>query len=125
MGLFIGIVAGMSSVVPYLSIVVGLAPALLLTYLQFSDWQHVAMVAALFAAAQAIEGFVISPKVLEKAVGLHPVAVMAALLAGGTFCGFIGVLLAVPTAAVLKVVIVELDEAYMRSDFYTGRGRGD
>jgi len=80
------------------------------------------MVAALFAAAQALEGMVISPKVLEKAVGLHPVAVMAALLAGGHFFGFIGILLAVPVAAVLKVALAEMDAAYMKSDFYTGEG---
>lgn len=121
MGLLIGVVAGLANIVPYLSIVVGLAPALLLTWLQFGDLWSPLMVLALFSAAQALEGFVISPKVLEEAVGLHPVAVIAALLIGGSFFGFIGVLIAVPVAAVVKVTLMEMDEEYLKSEFYTGR----
>jgi predicted PurR-regulated permease PerM len=120
MGIFIGIVAGLSNIVPYLPVVVGLAPALILAYLSFGDVSHIALVAALFAGAQAIEGLYITPKVLEKAVGLHPVAVMASLLIGGAFFGFIGVVLAVPVAAALKVILVELDSDYLKSDFYLG-----
>jgi predicted PurR-regulated permease PerM len=118
MGLAIGLAAGMASIVPYLSAVVGFLPALLLTWLQYGDATHVALVMAVFISAQMLEGFVISPKVLEDAVGLHPVAVMAALLAGGHFLGFVGVVIAVPTAAVLKVAIGEADDWYLASDFY-------
>lgn len=118
MGLLIGVVAGMSNIVPYLPAVVGLIPALLLTYLQFGDITHLLLVLLLFGGAQAFEGFVLSPKILEKAVGLHPVAVLAALLVGGSFFGFLGVLLAVPATAVLKVALVEADTAYMKSDFF-------
>lgn len=118
MGLVIGILAGLANIVPYLSIILGLAPALLMTFLQFGDWTHPALVALLFGLAQTFEGFVLTPRVLEKAVGLHPVAVMAALLIGASFFGFIGLLLAVPTAAVIKVALFEMDEAYLKSDFY-------
>lgn len=120
MGLLIGLAAGLANIVPYLAVIVGLAPALLLTYLQFDGWSHPLMVLLLFAGAQALEGFVISPKVLEKALGLHPVAVIVALMAGGAFFGFAGILLAVPAAAVLRVAFEEVDGAYLKSRFYLG-----
>jgi len=126
MGLFIGIVAGLSNIVPYLPVFIGLAPALLMSYLNFGDFAHLAMVLGLFGVAQAIEGLIISPRVLEKAVGLHPVAVMASLLVGGGFFGFIGVLLAVPAAATAKVILAEMDSVYLNSEFYNGPGeKGD
>ncbi len=118
MGLVIGLLAGMANIVPYLSIVLGLAPALLMTYLEFQDLTHVVMVVLLFGGAQALEGFVITPRMLEKAIGLHPVAVMAALLIGANFFGFLGLLLAVPCAAVIKVALFEMDTAYLKSDFF-------
>lgn len=120
MGVLIGLTAGLANIVPYLPIVVGLLPALALTYLQYSDWSHVAMVAGLFAFGQALEGFVITPRTLEKAVGLHPVAVMASILMGAAFFGFIGVLLAVPAAAVIKVALIEMDDAYLSSSLFKG-----
>ena len=118
MGLVIGMVAGLANVVPYLAVLVGFAPAVLLTYLEFGDWQHPAMVVAVFGVAQALEGFVISPKVLEESVGLHPVAIMASILVGAHFFGFIGLLLAVPAAAVIKVALEEFDGLYKSSDLY-------
>ena len=120
MGVLIGLTAGLANIVPYLPIIVGFLPALALTYLQYSDWSHVAMVAVLFGFGQALEGFVITPRTLEKAVGLHPVAVMASILMGAAFFGFIGVLLAVPTAAVVKVALIEMDDAYLSSTFFKG-----
>jgi predicted PurR-regulated permease PerM len=123
-GVLIGLLAGLANIVPYLPVVVGLLPALILTYLQYSDWQHVGMVAGLFALGMAVEGFVITPRTLEKAVGLHPVAVMASILMGAVFFGFIGVLLAVPTAAVVKVALVELDGAYLSSAFFNAGDEG-
>ncbi|VAX18311.1 hypothetical protein MNBD_NITROSPINAE02-1063 [hydrothermal vent metagenome] len=118
MGLAIGLLAGMANIVPYLSIVLGLVPALIMTYLEFQDLSHLVMVALLFGGAQALEGFVITPRTLEKAVGLHPVAVMAALLVGANFFGFLGLLLAVPSAAAIKVALFEMDTAYLESDFF-------
>jgi len=120
MGLAIGIAAGLSNIVPYLPILAGLVPSLILAWLQYPGPERVLMVAALFAAGLAMEGMVITPRTLEKSVGLHPVAVMAALFIGGAFFGFIGVLLAMPAAAVIKVALMEMGEAYKHSDFYTG-----
>ncbi|MBI4829456.1 MAG: AI-2E family transporter, partial [Nitrospinae bacterium] len=122
MGLFIGLAAGLAGIVPYLMVVVGLIPALVLSYLSDGGWLTMALVVGVFALAQALEGVVISPWALEKAVGLHPVAVMAALLIGGMFFGFLGVLLAVPAAAALKVALAELDAAWLESEFYNHPG---
>lgn len=118
MGVVIGLTAGLANIVPYLPIVVGFLPALVLTYLQYNGWEHVAMVAGLFAFGQALEGFVITPRTLEQAVGLHPVAVMASILIGGVFFGFLGILLAVPAAAAIKVALTEVDAAYLSSAFF-------
>ncbi len=118
MGIVIGLVAGIAGIVPYLAIIVGLLPALVMTYLNSVSVADLFMVLLLFGAVQAIEGFVVSPKVLEKAVGLHPVAVMVSLVVGGLFFGFIGILLAVPTAAIIKVVFSDLYHAYRKSEFY-------
>lgn len=123
-GFFIGFIAGLCAIVPYLSVFVGLVPALIVSYVGVGDWYQIAMILALFAAANALEGFVISPKTLEKAVGLHPVAVMAALLVGGAFFGFVGLLLAVPAAAVFKVGLQELDAAWMESDLFQDEEKG-
>ncbi len=120
MGILIGAIAGLANVVPYLSAVVGLAPALILTVVKFPGLGEPVLVLLLFSMAQALEGFVISPRVLEKAVGLHPVTIMASLLVGGAFFGLIGLLLAVPVAAVIKVTLQELDPVYRGSEFYRG-----
>lgn len=118
MGIVIGLVAGIAGVVPYLAIIVGLIPALVMTYLSSVSFADLFLVLLLFGAVQAIEGFVVSPKVLEKAVGLHPVAVMVSLVIGGLFFGFIGILLAVPVAAIIKVGFSDLYNSYRQSEFY-------
>ena len=105
MGLLIGLFAGVVSFIPYLGLILGLGPALLLTFLQFQDWQRPLAVLIVFAGAQFLEGNFITPRVVGQRVGLHPVAVMIAVLLGGNFFGLLGVLIAVPVAAVLRVVI--------------------
>jgi len=67
------------------------------------DWQHPVGVAAVFAVVRIIEGNVVSPKVIGERLGLHPVVVISAILVGGQVFGFLGILLAVPTTAVIKV----------------------
>jgi len=105
MSLFIGIVAGYANLVPYLGVLLGLVPASLLTYLHYQEWLPVLMVAAVFAVVQALEGMVISPRLVGGQVGLHPVALMIAILIGAEFFGLLGILLAVPVAAVLNVLL--------------------
>lgn len=121
MGLFIGILAGLSSIVPYLALVTGLLPALILTWLSFGDGASLLYVLALFGAVQLIEGFFLTPKIMGKSVGLHPVAIMLAILIGGMFFGIVGIILAVPTAAVLRVLLVHAKSAYRSSRFFTDK----
>jgi phosphoribosylaminoimidazole-succinocarboxamide synthase len=117
----IGILTGLLSFVPFLGIGLGVTLALLVALLQFGDWSGVAWVAGIFMVGQLIEGYVITPRIVGERVGLHPVAVIFALAAFGQLFGFVGVLLAVPLAAVLLVALRELRGVYVASGFYQGR----
>jgi len=123
-GFAVGFIAGLGNIVPYMPLVIGYLPAMALAYASGSGWGTYIAVTAMFAAIQALEGFVITPKVQGEATGLHPVAIMAATLIGGVALGFIGVLLAAPAAAVIKTLLEDMDEAYMRSEYYNGKAGG-
>ena len=123
-GFFVGFVAGLGNIVPYMPLVIGYPPAMGLMYAGGGGLGSYLAVTGLFVMVQTLEGLVITPKVQGKATGLHPVAIMAATLAGGVFLGFIGVLLAAPAAAVIKVLLEDLDAAYMASEFYYGKQKG-
>lgn len=99
----IGILAGLISFVPYLGVIVGLVLASAAAYLQFQDPVMLLAVAAVFFLGQLLEGMVLTPRLVGDRIGLHPVAVIFAVMAGGQLFGFVGVLLALPVAAVLKV----------------------
>ncbi|HUU51050.1 MAG TPA: AI-2E family transporter [Nitrospinota bacterium] len=105
MGVLIGIVAGFANIIPYLGLVVGIVPALFLAFLQFKDFEHIIGVILVFGIVQFFEGNFITPRIVGNKVGLHPVVIMIAILVGAKFFGFIGILLAVPIAAILKVFI--------------------
>ncbi|GMT41835.1 MAG: AI-2E family transporter [bacterium] len=121
MGIFIGILAGLSNIVPYLALVTGFLPSLILTWLHFGDFQHLAYVLALFGIVQMVEGFYLTPKVMGESVGLHPVVIMLSILIGGMLFGIIGIIIAVPAAAVLKVFLAHLESAYRSSRFFTNK----
>ena len=114
----IGVVAGLVSFVPYLGFVVGITVAGLAAIVQFQDPIYLAYVAAVFVSAEVIQGFVLSPWLVGERVGLHPVTVIFAVLAGGQLFGFVGVLLGLPVAAVLVVLLRHSREIYFRSDLY-------
>jgi phosphoribosylaminoimidazole-succinocarboxamide synthase len=116
----IGILTGLLSFVPFLGIGLGLTLALLVALLQFADWSGVAWVAGIFLVGQLFEGYVITPRIVGERVGLHPVAVIFALAAFGQLFGFVGVLLAVPLAAVLLVALREVRGVYEASAFFRG-----
>ncbi|MDZ4737120.1 MAG: AI-2E family transporter [Rhodospirillaceae bacterium] len=103
-GLAIGVFAGLLSFIPYVGSIVGLIVSVGLAYVQFDNWAWVAVTAGIFILGQAIEGNILQPKLLGENVGLHPVWVIFALLAGGALFGFLGLLLAVPVMAVIGVV---------------------
>jgi predicted PurR-regulated permease PerM len=119
----IGMVAGLVSFVPYLGFITGITAAGIAAYLQFPDPVMLAWVAVVFGVGQALEGMVLTPRLVGSRIGLHPVAVIFAIMAGGQLFGFIGVLLALPTAAVLKVWLSHLHEYYVSPETARPRPR--
>ncbi len=121
MWLFIGILSGMANIVPYLALIVGFIPAVIITYLHFGDFWHIVYVFIVYGIVQFTEGFFLTPRIMGKSIGLHPVFIMLAILIGGIFFGIVGVIIAVPVAAVIKVLFDHALRAYRGSDFYKGR----
>jgi predicted PurR-regulated permease PerM len=118
LAVLIGLLAGIVSFVPYLGIIVGGGAALIAAAVQFQDWFHPGMVLVVFVVGQMLEGFVLTPWLVGDRVGLHPVAVIFAILAGGQLFGFLGVLLALPVTAVLMVVLRHVHTHYLASELY-------
>ena len=117
----IGIITGLLVFVPYVGAATGFVLATLAAVMQFPDWTGLAWVWAVFVVGQAIEGNYITPKFVGERIGLHPVAVIFALLAFGQVFGFFGLLLALPASAVLLVVLRQVRTRYLGSAFYSGR----
>lgn len=114
----LGIIAAFGEIVPYVGFIVGLSLSILVSLLQFQDFLHPFYVILLFAAVQSVQGLVVAPLVMGQQVGLHPLVVIAAVYIGGDLFGFVGILLAVPGAAVVVVLFKALAEHYRRSPLY-------
>ena len=125
LALLIGLIAGLISFVPYLGTIIGMGAALIASLVQFGEMWHFVGVLAVFAVGQTIEGFVLQPLLIGDRIGLHPVAVIFAVMAGGQLFGFIGVLLALPIAAVLMVVLRHFYLRYRASEVYAGTTEDD
>jgi predicted PurR-regulated permease PerM len=97
--------------------------AVLATLVQHGDALHLLLVLGVFALGQTMEGFVLVPWLVGDRIGLHPVAVIFAIMAGGQLFGFLGVLLALPVAAVSMVLLRHAHEQYRRSGLYGGPGQ--
>ena len=123
LALLVGIIAGLVSFVPYLGAIVGLLMAGIAAAVQFQDIFHVALALGVFFAGQALEGMVLTPKLVGDQIGLHPVAVIFAVLAGGQLFGFIGVLLALPASAVVMVILRHIHQGYLNSGMYDEPGK--
>jgi predicted PurR-regulated permease PerM len=104
LGLIVGLTSGLISFIPYVGTITGGVASIGLAFAQFPDWGGVLRVAGVFVAGQILEGYVIYPRFLGDRVELHAVAVIFALFAGGAAFGFLGVMLAVPAAAVIGVL---------------------
>jgi predicted PurR-regulated permease PerM len=117
-GLMVGMVAGVLSFIPYVGTIVGFIVGIGLAFVQFSDWISIALVAGVFVVGQGIEGNFLTPRLVGTRVGLHPVMVIFALLAGGALFGFLGILLAVPVAAVVGVLTRFAIKKYAASRYY-------
>lgn len=119
LALLIGLVAGIANIVPYLGFILGIGIASVVTVVQFSDfWLPLAMVWGVFLFGQAMEGMVLTPWLVGDRIGLHPVAVIFAVLAGGQLFGFVGVLLALPVAAMVAVLLRHAHDHYVMSTLY-------
>jgi len=116
--LLIGGLSGMVSFVPYLGFIVGIVVASVAALMQFQDIIPVFYVAIVFMVGQALEGMLLTPLLVGDKIGLHPVAVIFAVLAGGQLFGFVGILLALPVAAVIAVVLRHMHEHYKQSELY-------
>jgi predicted PurR-regulated permease PerM len=117
-GLLVGVGTGLISFIPYFGMTVGLITAMGIALAQYSDVAPIVMVAAVFAVGQVAEGNFLTPKLVGGRIGLHPVWIIFALLAGGSMFGFTGILLAVPVSAVVGVVIRFLVGRYTDSSLY-------
>jgi len=124
-GPLIGMVAGLLSFVPYLGFITGFVAAIIASLVQHGDWMHLLMVVGVFVVGQLLEGYVLVPRLVGEKIGLHPVAVIFAVLAGGYLFGFLGVLLALPAASVILVLLRYLAQRYKLSDLYTEKGVPD
>ncbi len=122
-GLIIGIISGLLSFIPFVGAVLGLVLSLVPAITQFwPDYVQIGVIVGIFAVGQFLEGNFLTPRLLGGRIGLHPVWVMFALLAGGALFGFVGVLLAVPVAAAVGVLVRYFLEQYLSSRLYLGPG---
>lgn len=114
----VGLLAGVMALIPYLGNVVALATAAILCMLEFGVDYHLLLVAGWFAVVQNLEGFVLTPRIVGRSVGLHPALVIVALLIGADLFGFLGLLVAVPLAAVVKVFVGDALAAWRGSNLF-------
>jgi predicted PurR-regulated permease PerM len=117
-GFIVGFATGLVSFVPYFGMLLGFVTGMALAVAQFDAWTSVAIIAAIFTVGQVVEGNVLTPKLVGERVGLHAVWIIFALLAGGTLFGFLGIMLAVPVAAVIGVLIRFGVAEYLKSPLY-------
>lgn len=114
----IGMVAGLVSIIPYMGFMVGFAAAIIVAFFQFDSYTGMLLVCAVFMVGQALESWLLTPWLVGDKIGLHPVAVIFALMAGGQLFGFVGMLIALPMAAIIMVLLRHLDQNYKASDLY-------
>lgn len=119
-GFLIGLAAGLLSVIPMVGSAVGLVIGVAVAWFQAGDIGFVLLIAGIFIAGQLIEGNFLTPKLVGDSVGLHPLWVFFALLAGGSLLGILGMFLAVPVAAVASVFIAFGLKRYKESAYYWG-----
>lgn len=117
-GFLIGFIAGLVSFVPYLGAFVGISAALIAALVQGMDPMHLGLVVVVFMIGQTLESFILTPWLVGDSIGLHPVAVIFSIMAGGQLFGFLGVLLALPVTAVVMVLLRYAHAQYTASNLY-------
>lgn len=119
LALLIGVATGVLTIVPYLGVVVGIVASCIAVMMQFHDTMYLVYVGILFLIGHVAENMVLTPWLVGDRIGLHPVAVIFAVMAGGHLFGFMGVLLALPVAAVVMVLLRHLKHHYVKSVLYS------
>ncbi len=114
----IGMLAGLASIIPYMGFFLGFVAAIAVALFQFDSYTGLVLVSGVFLVGQALEGWVLTPLLLGDKIGLHPVAVIFALMAGGQLFGFVGMLIALPVAAIIMVLLRHLTMNYKASHLY-------
>lgn len=114
----VGLLTGLLAFIPYIGFGLGLLLAIFAAILQFDTAYGLIAVGIVYGLGQFIESFYLTPQLVGERIGLHPLAVIFALLAFGQLFGFVGVLLALPASAILLVVFGRLRRHYMNSSFY-------
>jgi predicted PurR-regulated permease PerM len=117
--LLIGMIAGLVSFVPYLGFIVGIILAGFAAFMQFHEFLPLLWVALVFGVGQMLEGMLLTPLLVGDKIGMHPVAVIFAIMAGGQLFGFVGILLALPVAAIVMVMLRFAHENYISSKLYS------
>ena len=126
LGLIIGMVAGIASFVPYLGFGIGFVSAIVAGLFQFGlDWLQLGLIVGAFLVGQAVEGYVLQPLLLGDKIGLSPLWVIFAVLAGASLMGFVGMLIALPVSAIINVLFRHAYAAYKKTDWYKGRKQYD
>ncbi|WP_411832768.1 AI-2E family transporter [Pseudoxanthomonas mexicana] len=122
LGLLIGIIAGFISFIPYLGAAAGVVMAVVAALVQAQgfDLKLMGGMAVVFTIGQLLESYVLTPRIVGDKIGLHPVAVIFAVMAGGQLFGFLGMLLALPVAAIANVLLRYAHEQYTNSPLYAG-----
>ncbi len=118
LGVLVGFIAGIISFIPYVGSIVGFLISIGIAFAQFDSVMPILQVVIVFAIGQFIEDNFLTPKLVGDNVGLHPVWVMFALLAGGVLLGFLGLMIAVPVAAIIGVLIRHAIDNYKKSNLY-------
>lgn len=120
-GIVVGVITGALAFIPYIGALVGFILSMALGFVEFgADWLMLAILAAVYGVGQILEGYFLTPRLVGRRVGLHPVWVIFALLAGGALFGFVGVLIALPLFATLGVLVRFLTARYRESRYYVG-----
>ncbi len=120
LAIVIGMLAGIMFIIPYVGTILGIVLSVGMALLKFHDLLHPLLCLGWFVLVQALEGVVITPKIVGDTVGLHPLVALVALLLGGQLFGVLGMLVAVPLTAILQVFLHSLIAYYRESEFYSG-----
>ena len=120
LGAIVGILTGILSFIPYVGFFTGLVISALLALAGGASLGQWGALGAIFLVGNILEGYILTPRLVGKRVGLHPLWILFAVLAGGCLAGFLGVLVAVPVAAVIGVILRWLNKLYQASSFYKG-----